>query len=353
LKDVSLAAEEKELLVLVGPSGSGKTTLLRLIAGLEEVTSGKISIDSVEVNRVEPKDRAVAMVFQNFALYPHMTVHENLAFPLKLRHLPSPEVELRVRAAAEWLGLVSHFHRLPRALSGGERQRVALGRAMVQRPKVFLLDEPLSNLDPHMRVQTRREIASLHRHLGTTMIYVTHDQTEAMTLGDRVAVLHQGRIQQIDQPLALYNRPANLFVAGFIGSPEMNFLRGRIVAADGECLFEVGDTQMWQLRLPNDIGVRAMNVSRRELILGIRPEQILLAAPDSGQPGGASDNVVKGHIQLVEPLGHETHLHARAGGVTLKARLSPSADLVAGQETALRLDLRKAHLFDPATGERI
>ncbi|MCI0535399.1 MAG: ATP-binding cassette domain-containing protein [Verrucomicrobiales bacterium] len=353
VKNVSFSAENKELLVLVGPSGSGKSTLLRLIAGLDEVTSGTISIDSVVVNKVEPAGRDVAMVFQNFALYPHMTVYENLAFPLKLRKVARAETDRCVCEAAELLGLVACLDRLPKALSGGERQRVAVGRAIVRRPKVFLFDEPLSNLDAQMRLQMRTEIAALHRHLGATMIYVTHDQIEAMTLGDRVAVLRQGCIQQIGQPLALYHTPANLFVARFIGSPAMNLLRGRVGERDGQCLFEMMDkAPSVRLLLPNGLTDRLRSIPAGEKLLGFRPEQISLAksvAPTSE----ATCNVLRARIQLLEPLGPETHLHAKVGEHTLIARIGAATSVAVGQEVALALDLSSAHLFDPETGLRL
>jgi len=357
LRDLSLSVEDKELLVLVGPSGCGKTTLLRTIAGLEEPTRGAISIDGQMINRVPAKDRDVAMVFQNYALYPHMTVFENLAFGLRLRKFAKPEIEARVGEAAALLGLKPCLDRLPEALSGGERQRVALGRALVRKPKVFLLDEPLSNLDAALRAQVRVELARLHARLEVTMIYVTHDQVEAMTLGHRIAVLNEGRIQQVAAPLELYRRPAHLFVAGFIGSPPMNFLRGELRARDGACLFAIRadnpaagkDTLL--IRLPSRFKTALQQAERREVVLGVRPEDIdvqSITSAAAARSDGAT--AIQAAVEVVEPRGPETYLFLDAGSQVLTARVPPDFAGRAGQSVAVSLNWEKAHLFDADTG---
>jgi len=272
LQDLTLTVNDKEFLVLVGPSGCGKTTALRLIAGLEEATAGTIRIDNQVVNDVAPKDRDIAMVFQNYALYPHMSVYDNMAFGLRLRRFPKDEIDRRVKEVAEMLGLSHSLRRKPKELSGGERQRVALGRAIVRKPKVYLMDEPLSNLDAKLRVATRAELIRLHRELATTTIYVTHDQLEAMTMGDRIAVLDRGLMQQVDTPLNLYHKPANLFVAGFIGSPAMNFLEAKITASDGTYFVESAGLR---LALPPEKCANLRPYLGKAVIFGIRPEDIL------------------------------------------------------------------------------
>src|SRR5256885_20043 len=298
VNNVSLTIEDQEFLVLVGPSGCGKSTTLRMMAGLEEVSRGTISIDGKVVNDVEPKDRDLAMVFQNYALYPHMTVYENMAFGLKLRRYPRAEIDLRVSQAAEILGITPLLDRLPRALSGGQRQRVAVGRAIVRQPKAFLFDEPLSNLDAQMRVQTRAELARLHRRLSATMVYVTHDQVEAMTLGTRVAVLKDGMLQQVAPPMELYRRPQNQFVASFIGSPSMNFVRGTIERDNGRARF-VADG--FTLGVPDSLATRAGPV-----VLGVRPHDIALDGAHEGGPRGV--------VSLVEPLGSEQIVYVTTPG---------------------------------------
>jgi len=289
----SLTVADRELMVLVGPSGCGKSTLLRMIAGLEEATWGEVYIGGRRVNGVAPKDRDVAMVFQNYALYPHMSVYDNMAFGLKVRKFRKDEIRQRVNEAAEILGIQALLDRKPKALSGGQRQRVAVGRAIVRKPKVFLFDEPLSNLDAALRALMRIELSKLHQRLQATMIYVTHDQVEAMTLGDRIAVIRDGRIQQVDEPMALYDRPANQFVAGFLGSPSMNFIRGRF---DPSGVFRAG---------PYVVGVRESVRGRmgaeRDVILGVRPEDIHPASPTGGEEG----STVKGRVEVVEPVGNE------------------------------------------------
>ena len=326
-----------ELMVLVGPSGCGKSTLLRMIAGLEEISAGTLRIGGRVVNDVAPKDRDIAMVFQSYALYPHMDVAGNLAFGLQLRGLPKQEVERRVAAAAAMLGLEDMLGKRPREMSGGQRQRVALGRALVREPAVFLLDEPLSNLDAKLRHSTRTEIARLHQRLGATMVYVTHDQVEAMTLGQRIVVLDAGRVQQIDTPMALYERPANLFVAGFLGSPAMNLLEGELESADGLRL--VLDDRV-AVPLP-DAGVPASWLGRR-VVLGVRPEHLL--------PAGEG---LEARVDVVEPVGSEAFLHLDFAGRTLVSRLPPQALPAPGTVLHLRADPAHLHFFEPDDGTRL
>ena len=333
-----------EFLVLVGPSGCGKSTLLRLIAGLESITSGTLSIADRVVNDVEPKDRDIAMVFQSYALYPHMTVGENLAFGLTLRGTARDEIKRRVDEAAKTLELGPVLARKPGQLSGGQRQRVALGRALVRNPSVFLLDEPLSNLDARLRLSMRVEIAKLHRTLGTTMIYVTHDQIEAMTLGQRIVVLKDGEIQQIDTPMNLYAKPANLFVAGFLGSPAMNFLHGRVIEQDGLKL-DTGEIHI-PLDATSEIAANARTFLGRELIAGLRPEDLTPATPSSPARFSAL-------IDLIEPVGNETFLNLRSGHTTLIARIPPQDLPSAGESIELGFDPARLHLFDPTTEQRL
>ena len=335
---VSLEIPDGELMVLVGPSGCGKSTLLRLVAGLEEATSGGIFLDDREVSRVKPQDRDVAMVFQNYALFPHLNVEQNMAFSLKFRKVAKPEIRLRVAEAAEVLGLAGLLRRKPAELSGGQRQRVALGRAMVCKPKVFLLDEPLSNLDARMRAGMRAEIAELHRRLGTTMIFVTHDQTEAMTLGQRLCVLDLGQVMQTGSPMDLYRRPAHRFVGDFIGTPGMNFVRGRLEERDGGLAF-VGSGDGLALGLGGDLAKHAGG----EVEMGIRPENISLAA-------GAGDAM--GTVQGCETLGHESLLRVRCGDHELVVRV-PGAGAGGLAKVGLRFDLNAAAWFDAATGQAL
>ncbi|MEK7685710.1 MAG: sn-glycerol-3-phosphate ABC transporter ATP-binding protein UgpC [Verrucomicrobiota bacterium] len=352
VKNASLTVEGGELLVLVGPSGCGKSTMLRLLAGLEEISGGTIWIDGQLVNQVPPKDRDIAMVFQNYALYPHMTVYENMAFGLKLRKFPKAEIEQRVEEAAELLGLTPCLHRLPNALSGGQRQRVAVGRAIVRKPKVFLFDEPLSNLDAKMRVQMRLEIAKLHTRLNSTMIYVTHDQAEAMTLGDRIAVMKEGLILQVADPLALYHHPANLFVAGFIGSPPMNFFEGVIahhgnqICFDGRNLPGGNQGPRFRLTVADPIAPKLKDRLGKPVVLGLRPEDI---ADQSGLEGADRANVVEAKIEVVEPMGSETFLYLTAGTYSFVARVQANARPEVNQVVPLKFDLRQAHFFDPDT----
>ncbi len=336
----NIDVQDREFVVLVGPSGCGKSTTLRMIAGLEEVSEGEIYIGDRMVNDVQPKDRDIAMVFQNYALYPHMTVYENMAFGLKLRKFPKAEIEQRVREAAKILGLEELLHRKPKALSGGQRQRVAVGRAIVRKPQVFLFDEPLSNLDAKLRVQMRTEISRLHNRLETTMVYVTHDQVEAMTMGDRIVVMKDGVVQQIDTPLNLYNYPNNKFVAGFIGSPAMNFLRGRLLHSDG-LVFDEGRLR---LRIPDPFVKPLENYRDREIIFGIRPEDLYSETDAPAVPYRAQ---AKATVEVVEPMGNEIFVYLTTGENPLVARLSPRSETQVGSPLPLIFDMSKAHFFDP------
>jgi multiple sugar transport system ATP-binding protein len=348
--DLGLTIEDHEALVLVGPSGCGKTTTLRLLAGLEDPTSGTLAFDGHVVNDCPPRDRDVAMVFQHPALYPHLSVYQNLAFGLKLRKCPGPEVDRRVSEVAEMLGLTGVLDRQPMALSGGQRQRVAVGRAMVRRPKVFLFDEPFSNLDPRTRARLRAELSRLHQRLGSTAIYVTHDQAEALALGDRVAVMSEGRLQQVDEPLNLYLHPANLFVAGFIGSPPMNFFPGAL-GAQGQTLSFlpepglVSETQRRvTLRLEDQLVARLTGCVGQNVVLGLRPEHLYVRNPAS-----PSEQTVEATVKSVEPMGPETYLHLAGGGHSFVARVPSATHVDLGQKVAVVFDLRHAHVFDATT----
>jgi multiple sugar transport system ATP-binding protein len=406
--DASLIVEDKELLVLVGPSGCGKTTTLRLIAGLEEPTAGTISVNGQVVNALPPKDRDIAMVFQSYALYPHMSVYENMAFGLKLRHYPRAEIDRRVKDASQILDLTACLDRKPAALSGGQRQRVALGRAMVRQPRLFLLDEPLSNLDTQTRLQMRAEIARLHTRLAATMIYVTHDQVEALTLGHRVAVMKAGVIQQVAHPMTLYQHPANLFVAGFIGSPPMNFFNGTLLAKGDTLFFQEQTAGNPAVPKPMTCQLDAGSAPPlrpyvgKGVILGIRPEDIACGMRRSGprKPGGPADDpslalkgtlppsegerdgvrgstlatwlppthldgagtvslplpeTPLGHrvgavVEVVQPLGSETYLHLAGHAHSFVARVRATDHFNVGQQASLAFDMRQAHFFDPASG---
>ena len=342
----SFAARDAELLVLVGPSGCGKTTTLRMIAGLEAVSSGTLSIGERVVNDVAPKDRDIAMVFQSYALYPHMSVAENLAFGLKLRGVDPAEIRRRVSEAAQMLGLTEMLERQPRVLSGGQRQRVALGRALVRQPKVFLLDEPLSNLDAKLRLSMRVEIARLHRRLGTTMIYVTHDQIEAMTLGQRIVVFNRGEIQQIDTPMNLYSRPANLFVAGFLGSPAMNFFRGTLRTQDGLHL-DAGATRI-DLGADTVVAQRLASAIDHDIVVGVRPEDL------HPLPSGASAQAsVSAQLEVVEPVGNEIFLNLTCAGADLVVRTPPIDLPPPGSTMQLGFSPGALHFFDARTEQRI
>jgi multiple sugar transport system ATP-binding protein len=339
--DLDVAVADGEFLVLVGPSGCGKSTTLRMIAGLESISAGTIKIGERVVNDVPARDRDIAMVFQNYALYPHMTVYQNLAFALTLRRLAKTEIDTRVRSAADLLELGTLLDRKPRQLSGGQRQRVAVGRAIVRQPQVFLFDEPLSNLDAKLRVQMRRDIAALRRRLGTTTIYVTHDQVEAMTLGDRIVVMRDGRVQQVDTPLALYRRPANTFVATFLGTPPMNLVRGS-VGADGGTAFQAA---VGRFRLPMEGGDVARLPTGRAVMLGVRPED--LEIHPGNQPG------VPAVVTEIEPLGNETLVFLDAGGVALTARMEGAARIQRGEAVSLAAALDALHWFDAELEQRL
>lgn len=338
LHDVNLELADGEFLVLVGPSGCGKSTLLRMIAGLEEVTSGEIIIGDRVVNDLPPKDRDIAMVFQNYSLYPHMTVRENMAFSLELRGKPKATVAKQVSETAEILGLVSYLDRYPRQLSGGQRQRVAMGRAIVRDPQVFLFDEPLSNLDAKLRVQMRVEIKSLHQRLHATSIYVTHDQIEAMTMADRIVVLHEGRVEQIGSPLELYDHPANLFVAGFIGSPAMNFVHGHLHRRDEAVWVEANDGT----KLP--IGTNHNGQDGQEVVYSFRPEHLKL---------GTADSAVSAKIQVIEPTGADTHVYCEFCGTQICAVFSERLAFKPGEAIWLLPEKEFVHLFDSATGKTL
>jgi multiple sugar transport system ATP-binding protein len=339
--DVNLEIHDREFVVLVGPSGCGKTTTLRMVAGLESITSGNISIDEKIVNDLPPMDRDIAMVFQNYALYPHMSVHDNMAFGLKMRKFDTPEIARRVREAAEILGIQELLKRKPRQLSGGQRQRVALGRAIVRHPQVFLFDEPLSNLDAKLRVQMRVELKKLHERLGTTAIYVTHDQVEAMTLGDRVVVMRDGRVQQVGDPMELYNQPANRFVAGFIGSPAMNFAPVRIAAENGSLWAESEDLR---IKVPTPIAPRLGRYAGMEATLGVRPEDLRIAGN-----GDARDLSFDVAIEVVERLGSEILLDVAAGSTTMVASVEPTVTAKVHERVRLAVNPDRLHFFDNQT----
>ena len=348
VKDQSLEIKDKEFVVLVGPSGCGKSTTLRMIAGLEEISEGTLKIGDKVVNDVAPKDRDIAMVFQNYALYPHMNVYDNMAFGLKLRKFPKDEIERRVQEAADILGIEQLLERKPKQLSGGQRQRVALGRAIVREPQVFLMDEPLSNLDAKLRVQMRTELSKLHDELQTTMIYVTHDQTEAMTMGDRIVVLKDGLIQQVDDPLSLYNQPNNMFVAGFIGSPAMNFMDAKI-EKDGDTYYiEGGGT--FKIRVPEDKEDYIKDYVDKDVVFGVRPEDIV-DTDINHDFEVKEDNSFKADVDVVEPMGSEIYLYLAEEGHSLIARVEAESKAKTGDTISLGVDLRKIHIFDAETEE--
>jgi multiple sugar transport system ATP-binding protein len=346
---INLEIKDREFMVLVGPSGCGKSTTLRMIAGLEEISGGTISIDGKVVNNVLPKDRDIAMVFQNYALYPHMSVYENMAFGLKLRKFPKAEIDQRVREASAMLGLDQYLERKPKALSGGQRQRVAVGRAIVRKPKVFLFDEPLSNLDAKMRVSTRTEISKLHARLGATMIYVTHDQVEAMTMGDRICVMKDGRIMQVASPLELYNKPENMFVAGFIGSPPMNFFKGRLQKGAGGLLeFIETNDKAAPVRVTLDAALSAKGAGHvgKDIVFGIRPEDVQDTA---GLAAPAAAHTIEVKVEVSEPMGAETYLYLSTGVTSFIARVRPTDRFDVGQSVKVTFKMEAAHLFDATT----
>ena len=347
VNDLDIHIADKEFLVLVGPSGCGKTTALRCLAGLEEISEGKIMIADRVVNDVAPKDRDIAMVFQSYALYPHMSVYDNMAFGLKLRKTPKEEIKRRVNIAADILGIGALLDRKPRQLSGGQRQRVAVGRAIVREPKVFLFDEPLSNLDAKLRVETRANISKLHQQLQTTFIYVTHDQVEAMTMASRIAVINKGLLQQIDTPQTLYDRPNNLFVAGFIGSPAMNFFKSKLVRGDGKLFVDGG---AFQVEVPADRHEAYLKFIGKPVIMGIRPEDI---QDPHFCPPGMYPQPVEGNVDVTELMGNEIFLYVTCGEHNFVARVDPRTKAIMGQKTQVVFNMNNMHLFDPETEQAI
>ncbi len=360
--DLSIDVNDAEFLVFVGPSGCGKSTALRMLAGLEEISEGSIYIGDRRVNDLPPRDRDIAMVFQNYALYPHMSVYDNMAFALKLRRVNKQEIDRRVREAAEILSITPYLTRRPKALSGGQRQRVALGRAIVREPAAYLMDEPLSNLDAKLRVQTRAEIQKLHRRLSTTTIYVTHDQVEALTMGDRIVVMKDGHLQQLDTPQNLYDKPANMFVAGFIGSPSMNFMPGK-VESDGEGLY-IADAG-FKLRVPREHESKLASRKGQQVVFGIRPEDIEVQEFAESEWRNAT---VQSRVEVLEPLGSEIQLHATTadhasgGKIAVEegaatdvfvARVDPRVRVMAGDVIPLSFNMKNMHAFDPQTQEAV
>lgn len=349
IEHLDLDIHDQEFMVLVGPSGCGKSTALRMIAGLEEITGGTISIGGRVVNDVPPKDRDIAMVFQSYALYPHMTVRENLEFGLKIRKTPREEMDRRVKEAADILGISEYLERKPKQLSGGQRQRVAVGRAIVRKPSVFLFDEPLSNLDAKLRVQTRAEISKLQKTLKTTTVYVTHDQIEAMTMGNRIAVMQSGKLQQVGTPLEVYEQPVNLFVASFIGTPPMNFLPATL--ADGGTAVVASGCR---LPVPEKLRPATAGKDGRKVVLGIRPENIREKAREAARDGSGSSTVpITAHVEFVEPLGHEVIVHGRVGDDLLVAKVDPHRSPEMGADVQLVIEIEAIHLFDAATEQRL
>lgn len=344
VKDLSLVVKDKEFLTLLGPSGCGKTTLLNCIAGLLEITKGSIYIDGQFINPIPPKDRGIAMVFQDYALYPHMTVNGNLAFPLKAMKLSASEIEHKIMEAAEILSICDLLNRLPRELSGGQRQRVALGRAFVRHPEVFLMDEPLSNLDARLRLQMRSELKKLHQKLGATIIYVTHDQAEAMTLSDRIAVLKDGVLQQVDSPLGLYDKPTNKFIADFLGALSMNFLQGTLERKESIYQFEAGDLCYAFPQKYLDLIQRLQ--PHAEVILGIRPEDISLSK-------NGTERSLQAKVDIIDQLGSDQYVHVHTYGHPIIARAPPQLKLELQEAVYIALDENKIHLFDNKTDERL
>ncbi|WP_411678653.1 ABC transporter ATP-binding protein [Clostridium thailandense] len=343
VKDFNLEIEDKEFIVFVGPSGCGKSTTLRMVAGLEEISKGELYIGDKLVNDVAPKDRDIAMVFQNYALYPHMTVYDNMAFGLKLRKISKDIIDKKVKEAAKVLDIEHLLDRKPKALSGGQRQRVAMGRAIVREPKVFLMDEPLSNLDAKLRVQMRTEISKLHNRLETTFIYVTHDQTEAMTLGSRIVVMKDGIIQQVDTPQQIYDNPINMFVAGFIGSPQMNFIQCKLEENAGKIL---ATFERESIVLPEDSAkiVEDKGYLGKEVVMGIRPENIY-----EGQGSENTNMTIEAKVDLTELMGAETYIYLSKGKSNITARVSGSSKVKAGDTIKVGLDTNKIHIFDKET----
>lgn len=343
VKDVNLEIDDKEFMILVGPSGCGKTTTLRMIAGLEDVSKGDLIIGDQIVNHVAPKDRDIAMVFQNYALYPHMTVYDNMAFGLKLKKTPKGEIKERIDKSAKILGIEQLLTRKPKQLSGGQRQRVALGRAIVREPEVFLMDEPLSNLDAKLRVQMRTELIKLHNNLQTTFVYVTHDQTEAMTMGTRICVMNDGLIQQVADPKTIYNRPSNMFVASFIGAPQMNFMDGTLVEKDGKIFAKVDNSE---IEISEELAakVKSGNFVGKEVVVGIRPEDIIIAEEGKG---------LKVHVEVTELLGSDLNVYFTFKGKQYIAKEDSHVELEFNQTLYITFDGPKIHLFDKATEKSI
>ena len=351
--DVNLEIRDKEFIVLVGPSGCGKSTTLRMIAGLEEISEGELYIGDRLVNDIAPKDRDIAMVFQNYALYPHMTVFDNMAFGLKLRKVPKDEIERKVNEAAKILDLSHLLDRKPKAMSGGQRQRVALGRAIVRSPKVFLLDEPLSNLDAKLRAQMRTEISKIHKKLGTTFIYVTHDQTEAMTMGDRIVCMKDGFVQQVDTPQNLYENPVNKFVAGFLGSPQMNFIDAVLREEYGQYVVEFGSNrgQVYQIIVPESkVNENLGRYVNKEIILGVRPESI---HDEEMYLSNATTGVINADVEITEMMGAETYLYLVCEGIPLTARVSPRSTARPSDTISVAIDPNRIHIFDKETEKAI
>ncbi len=344
VKNADITVQDKEFVVLVGPSGCGKTTTLRMVAGLEDITSGELYIDGKLVNDVPPKDRDIAMVFQNYALYPHMTVYDNMAFGLKIRKFPKDEIKARVAEAAKILDIEELLDRKPKALSGGQRQRVAVGRAIVRKPKVFLFDEPLSNLDAKLRVQMRAEISSLHNRLQATMIYVTHDQVEAMTMGDKIVVMRDGVIQQIGDPLTLYNKPVNRFVAGFIGSPPMNFMTGKISEEGGKVYFT---EENFKIALDPGLGEAAKPYVGKDVVFGARPEDLQYTEKFE------ADKCIKATIEVIEPLGAEIHIYVNTGSHSIIVRVPPRYEFNVGDEAYFIPNQDRCIFFDLETEQAV
>ena len=356
VKNMNLEVKDKEFMILLGPSGCGKTTTLRMIAGLEEPSEGQIFIGDKLVADLEkgvfipPKDRDIAMVFQSYALYPHMTVYDNIAFPLKLRKTPKQEIEERVKEVAELLGLTELLKRKPRELSGGQRQRVALGRAIVRKPQVFLMDEPLSNLDAKLRVKMRAELKKLQRQLGVTTIYVTHDQVEAMTMGDRIAIINFGELQQVGSPDEVYNKPSNVFVGGFIGSPPMNFINTSITEDDTGVWADFGEFKLKFMEDQAEV-LKENNLIGKEALFGIRPEDIYDAM--FAQIKIPGENMVKAKVEIVENLGNEKIVHLRAGNITFLGSFHSESKVKEGQEVDVVFDMKKVHIFNKKTEKAI
>jgi multiple sugar transport system ATP-binding protein len=348
VNDLSIQIQDKEFAVLVGPSGCGKTTVLRSVAGLEEVTSGEIYIGDRLVNDVLPKDRDIAMVFQNYALYPHMDIYDNMAFSLNLRHVKKDEIDRRVHEAADILGIEDLLHRKPRQLSGGQKQRVAVGRTIVRKPKVFLFDEPLSNLDAMLRVAMRAEISKLHRRLEATIIYVTHDQVEAMTMAEQIFIMNNGALQQSGRPLEVYRHPINKFVAGFIGSPAMNFVDCQLIRVNEEIFIDAGS---FKIRTPQTFHPRIQHLEGKEIIFGIRPEDMYDRRFASNE---AMTSSLTAAVEVIEPLGAETHLYLACGRHSLVAKMdTPQDQFKIDQKIEVLIDMEKTHIFDIETSQTV